>query len=236
MNNNYFYNLLLENNIKIDENQLKKFELFKFELIEWNKKINLTRITEENDIYIKHFFDSLQIAKYVNEKTKIIDVGTGAGFPGIPLKIYYPNIEITLLDSVNKKIIYLEDIIKKLELKNIELIHGRVEDIGQENQYREQFDVVVSRAVANMTTLSEYLIPLAKNGGKIICMKGSNVKDELEQARKAINLLGGEIEKIEEYNLPNTDIKYNLIIIRKIKNTPNIYPRKAGMPSSKPLI
>lgn len=236
MNNSYFYDLLLKNDLKVDEDLLEKFELFKYELIQWNNKINLTRITEENDIYLKHFFDSLQIAKYINQNDKVIDVGTGAGFPGLPLKIYFPNLDITLLDSVNKKIIYLEDIVKKLALKKVNLIHGRAEDIGQDNKYREKFDVAVSRAVANMTTLSEYLMPLVKKGGRIICMKGSNLEEELEQSKKAIKLLGGEIEEIEEYELPNTEIKYHLVIIKKIEKTPSKYPRKSGLPTSKPLI
>lgn len=235
MQNNYFNDLLLKNNIKLTDKQIEQFEFFKNELISWNNKINLTRITEEKDIYTKHFFDSLVPCKYINENDKIIDIGTGAGFPGIPIKIYFPNIKITLLDSVNKKILYLEDIIKKHNFNNINVIHGRAEDVANNKEYRECYDVAISRAVANMSTLVEYLLPFVKVNGKVICMKGPNIIDELEKSKKAINILGGKIEDVYEYKLPDTDIKYNLIIIKKEKETPAEYPRKAGMPSEKPL-
>lgn len=235
MSEKSFEKLLLSEEIMLLKEEINRFELFKEELINWNKKINLTRITEENEIYYKHFLDSLQVCKYLNEKDKIIDVGTGAGFPGIPIKIHCPNVELTLLDSVNKKIMYLKDVVQKLQLEDVEFIHGRVEDVGNDKKYREKFDVAVSRAVANMSTLVEYLIPLVKVNGRIICMKGPNIEEELENAKNAINILGGEIEKVESYKLPNMDCTYNMIIIRKIKNTPSQYPRKAGTPSNSPI-
>lgn len=235
MENSYLYNLLTKYNIILDENKLNKFEEFKMLLLEWNKKINLTRITEENEIYIKHFVDSLIVTKYINENDKIIDVGTGAGFPGIPLKIFFDNSNITLLDSVNKKLIYLKDVSDKLELKNLEIIHGRAEDIANKKEYREIYDVAISRAVANMSTLVEYLLPFVKIGGRVICMKGPNILEELENSKNAIKILGGKIEKIEKYILPEIENEYNLIIIKKETKTPNIYPRKAGIPSEKPI-
>ena len=199
MENNYFNNLLKDVNIELNNKQLKQFEEVKLELIEWNKKINLTRITDDKDIYIKHFIDSLLPCKYIKENSKIIDVGTGAGFPGIPIKIFFENCEMTLLDSINKKLVYLNDIAKKLELKKINIIHGRAEDFGQNKEYREKFDIAISRAVANMGTLVEYLIPFVKKNGIIICMKGPNVLEEIEESKSAIDILGGKIEEIIKY-------------------------------------
>lgn len=235
MSNKYFNNLLQSIDCKLNNNQLEKFELFKQELISWNEKINLTRITSEDEIYAKHFIDSLIPCKYINENSKIIDVGTGAGFPGIPIKIYLENTDITLLDSVNKKLIYLNSVIDKLKLENIKVVHGRAEDIAKKEEYREMYDIAISRAVANMTTLVELLIPFVKIGGKIICMKGPNVLEELEESKKAIEILGGKIENIVKYEIPNIEIEYNLVIINKIKSTPNKYPRRAGLPKEQPL-
>ena len=204
-------------------------------LIEWNKKINLTAITEPNEIILKHFVDSLTISKYISDGTRVVDVGTGAGFPGIPLKIYRQDIEITLLDSLQKRINFLDEVIKELNLEKIEIIHSRVEDFGKDKRYREKFDIATSRAVANLATLSEYLLPLVKVGGKVISMKGSLIEEELENSKNAIKILGGKIEKVDEFNLPNSDISRNIVLIDKIKETPNKYPRKAGEPSKKPL-
>lgn len=221
--------------ITLSEIQLKQFYNYMNLLIEWNKKINLTAITEPNEIILKHFVDSLTISKYISDGTRVMDVGTGAGFPGIPLKIYRQDIEITLLDSLQKRINFLDEVIRELNLGKIETIHSRVEDFGKDKKYREKFDIATSRAVANLVTLSEYLLPLVKVGGKVISMKGSLIEEELEHSKNAIKILGGKVEKVDEFDLPNSDISRNIILINKIKETPNKYPRKAGEPSKKPL-
>ena len=197
--------------------------------------MNLTAITEPNEIILKHFIDSLTILNEINNNSKVVDVGTGAGFPGIPLSIANESLKITLVDSLNKRLIFLQEVIDKLELKNIEIVHSRAEDFGQNKKYRESFDIATSRAVANLSTLSEYLIPLVKINGKCICMKASDVEEEINQAKNAINVLGGTIEKIEEFKLPESDIGRTIIIINKQKQTPNKYPRKAGTPSKEPI-
>ena len=221
--------------ITLSEIQLKQFYNYMNLLIEWNKKINLTAITEPNEIILKHFVDSLTISKYISDGTRVVDVGTGAGFPGIPLKIYRQDIEITLLDSLQKRINFLDEVIRELNLEKIETLHSRAEDFGKDKKYREKFDIATSRAVANLATLSEYLLPLVKIGGKVISMKGSLIEEELENSKNAIKILGGKIERVDEFDLPNSDISRNIVLIDKIKETPNKYPRKAGEPSKKPL-
>ncbi len=221
--------------IKLSVEQLEKFYSYMSLLLEWNEKMNLTAITEPNEIILKHFVDSLTILKEINDNSKVVDVGTGAGFPGIPLSIANESLKITLVDSLNKRLIFLQEVIEKLELKNVEIIHSRAEDFGQNKKYRENFDFATSRAVANLSTLSEYLIPLVKINGKCICMKASDVEEEINQAKNAINVLGGTIEKIEEFKLPESDIGRTIIIINKQKQTPNKYPRKAGTPSKEPI-
>lgn len=228
-------NLSKKINITLDYNQIEKFYKYMNILLEWNEKINLTAITEPIDIILKHFIDSLTISKYIAKNAKIIDIGTGAGFPGIPIKIIREDVEIVLLDSLNKRVNFLNDVISKLDLKNIKAIHSRVEELGKNKQYREMFNVATSRAVANMSTLSEYLLPLIKENGIAICMKGSDYKEELDKGENAIKILGGRIEKIEELYLPNSNVKRSLIILKKVKNTPNKYPRKAGIPAKEPL-
>lgn len=221
--------------IVFDDKQINQFYNYMNLLIEWNKKINLTAITEFEEIILKHFIDSLTINKYIEKNKSIVDVGTGAGFPGIPLKIYRPDIKVTLVDSLNKRINFLNNVISDLKLEDIYTVHGRIEDFGRNSQYREKFDYVTARAVANLTVLSEYLIPISKVGGKCICMKGSNVEDELEDASKAINVLGGKINKIDKFELPNSNISRNIVIVDKIKCTPSRYPRKSGIPVKEPL-
>lgn len=221
--------------IKLSVEQLEKFYSYMSLLLEWNEKMNLTAITEPNEIILKHFVDSLTILNEINNNSKVVDVGTGAGFPGIPLSIANESLKITLVDSLNKRLIFLQEVIDKLELKNVEIIHSRAEDFGQNKKYRENFDIATSRAVANLSTLSEYLIPLVKINGKCICMKASDVEEEINQAKNAINVLGGTIEKIEEFKLPESDIGRTIIIINKQKQTPNKYPRKAGTPSKEPI-
>lgn len=221
--------------IEFNDKQLEQFYEYMNLLLEWNEKINLTAIVKQEDVILKHFIDSLTINKYIEKNKTIADVGTGAGFPGIPLKIYRPDLKVVLVDSLNKRIIFLNDVIAKLDLKDISTVHSRIEDFGKDKKYRESFDYVTARAVANLTTLSEYLIPISKVNGMCICMKGNEVEGEIRDSEKAINLLGGKIEKVDSFNLPGSDIYRNVIIIDKIKNTPNKYPRKAGVPSKEPL-
>ena len=222
-------------NIELQENQKKMLYQYMNILSEWNKRINLTAIVEENEIILKHFIDSLTIEKYIKQDDEVIDIGTGAGFPGIPLKILNNSIKLTLLDSVNKKINFLEQVKKELKLQNVECIHSRAEQYIIENNKKETYDIGVSRAVASLNTLVEYILPYIKINGICICMKGPNIQEELKEAEKAINVLGGKIEKIEEITLPYSDIKRNIIIIRKEKNTPKEYPRKAGKPKTNPI-
>lgn len=219
--------------IELKEEQIEKFYKYMNLLLEWNEKINLTAITEPKEVILKHFIDSLTIANLVEKGQKVIDVGTGAGFPGIPLSIITEE-NITLLDSLNKRINFLQEIINELKLKNIKAIHGRVEEFAKNKKEREMYDIATSRAVAPLNVLLEYLLPLVKIGGKCICMKGSNT-EEIENAQNALKILGGEIEKIEKITLPESDIIRNIIIVRKIKETPLKYPRKAGTPTREPI-
>lgn len=230
-----FLELANKININLTENQIEKFYKYMELLLEWNKKINLTAITDEDEIILKHFVDSLTVLKYINENDKIIDVGTGAGFPGIPIAIMMPNVKITLLDSLNKRINFLNEVIRELDLKNIETIHSRSEDCGKDILFREKYDIALARAVANLSTLSEYLLPFIKIDGKMICMKGSEIEEELKNAEYAIKELGGEFVLKDEFELPDSDIKRNIIIVEKVKYTPKIYPRKAGLPSKEPI-
>ena len=222
--------------VRFSVEQIEQFYKYMNLLIEWNEKMNLTAITEPKEIILKHFIDSITILKYIDDNSKLVDVGTGAGFPGVPLSIMNPTLKITLVDSLNKRLIFLQEVVKELNLKNIEIVHARAEEFGQNKNYREKFDIATSRAVANLATLSEYLVPLVKIGGKIISMKASNAKEEINDAQKAIEVLGGKIEKIEEFDLPESDIGRTIIIIDKNKCTPAIYPRKAGTPAKEQII
>lgn len=222
-------------NIDINEEQINKFYDYMNLLIEWNKKINLTAITDYNEIILKHFVDSLTINKCIKENNYVVDIGTGAGFPGIPLKIIRDDIKIVLVDSLNKRINFLNEVIKKLNLKNIETVHARAEEFGRNKKYRQKFDVATSRAVANLSTLSEYMIPLVKINGRCICMKGKEIKEELKDSLNAIKVLGGKVENVEEFELADNDINRSIIYILKEKYTPNKYPRKAGTPSKDPI-
>ncbi len=239
MSKEEFFNKMKENekylNFPFSVEQLEQFFEYMNLLIEWNKKMNLTAIVEPNEIIIKHFIDSITILKEINNNSKIIDVGTGAGFPGVPLSIMNTTLKITLADSLNKRLIFLNEVVNQLGLKNIEIIHARAEELGQNKKYRENFDVATSRAVANLSTLSEYLIPLVRKDGKIISMKAGGAQEEIETAKKAIKILGGKIERVEEFKLPQTEIERTIILIRKENCTPNRYPRKAGVPSKEPI-
>lgn len=221
--------------IELQEKQIEEFYKNMNLLLEWNEKINLTAITEPNDVILKHFVDSITISKYIEKDATLVDVGTGAGFPGIPIKILRPDVKVVLVDSLNKRINFLNEVIKELDLQNIETVHARAEEFGRNKKYRETFDIATSRAVANFSTLSEYLIPLIKENGKVIYMKGSDVKEELENAQKAIKVLGGKIVEKEEFYLPKSDIKRNIIIVKKVEKTPARYPRKPGTPAKEPI-
>lgn len=219
------------------DQQMNQFNDFYEMLVEKNKVMNLTAITEYDEVVLKHFIDSIVIYKRISEDNveSIMDVGTGAGFPGIPLKILFPEIRLTLLDSLNKRILFLNEVIHNLGLENIECIHGRAEDIGHLPEYREQYDLTVSRAVANLSSLSEYCIPFVRVGGKFISYKSGNIDDELNDAKTAIHLLGSGIEDVEKYTLPDSDMQRSIVVIRKEKKLSNKYPRKAGMPAKQPL-
>ena len=221
--------------VRFSVEQIEQFYRYMNLLIEWNEKMNLTAITEPKEIILKHFIDSITILKYIDDNSKLVDVGIGAGFPGVPLSIMNPTLKITLVDSLNKRLIFLQEVVKELNLKNIEIVHARAEEFGQNKNCREKFDIATSRAVANLATLSEYLVPLVKIDGKIISMKASNAKEEINDAKKAIEVLGGKIEKIEEFDLPESDIGRTIIIIDKNKCTPAKYPRKAGTPAKEPI-
>lgn len=221
--------------ISLSDEQVQNFYDYMNILLEWNEKINLTAITEQDDIVLKHFVDSLTALDYLNDKKSIIDVGTGAGFPGIPIAIMNKDRNVTLMDSLNKRVKFLDEVSRKLSLNNIKTIHSRAEDLGQNVDHREKYDVAVSRAVANLATLVEYMLPLVKKGGVCICMKGQDVVEEIKNSEVAIEMLGGEIETIDDFCLPGTDMGRNIIVIRKVRNTNKKYPRKAGIPSKEPL-
>ena len=228
----------LEGIATLSERQMEQFYQYYEMLVEWNQVMNLTAITEMTEVVTKHFVDSLSLKKAVSDledkPRKIMDVGTGAGFPGIPLKIAFPRLEITLLDSLNKRIRFLDAVIEKLELKCIKAVHGRAEDYGRDGKYREQYDLCVSRAVANLSTLSEYCLPFVKTGGYFIPYKSGKVEEELAAASGAVKKLGSEVERTEDFLLPNGDER-TLVVIRKNKVLEKRYPRKAGLPGKDPL-
>lgn len=223
--------------IDLTDHQLDQFERYYELLIEWNQKINLTAITEKNEVIDKHFVDSLSIVKGMdmNSVNSLIDIGTGAGFPGIPLKIVFPHLEVTLLDSLNKRINFLKLVSEELKLEKVTCLHGRAEDFAKESAYREQYDLCVSRAVANLSTLSEYCIPYIRVGGIFASYKSGEIADELSASKLALSILKAKLEKVEEFILPETEIKRSLVIIKKVEKLPGKYPRKAPLPSKKPL-
>ncbi len=221
--------------LELDAAKLEQFDLYLRWLQEWNKKINLTSITAPPEVVVKHYLDSLTVARLITGPAgKLIDIGTGAGFPGIPLKLVLPELRLTLLDATAKKIEFLRQLCQALEIE-VQLVNARAEEAGRDPKHREAYDYAVSRAVADMIPLAEYALPLVRTGGLVIAMKSSDVEEELNEARYAIGLLGGAVDTIVEVALPHSDIRRKLIAIRKIKATPAAYPRKPGMPQKKPL-
>ena len=221
--------------IDISDHQAKQFEIYYNLLIEWNEKINLTRITEKNEVALKHFADSLTLLKYceIPEGARLIDVGTGAGFPGIPLKIVRPDIELTLLDSLNKRLNFLSEVCAQTKL-NAELVHARAEDGGRDKKFREKYDAAVSRAVARLNVLSEYCLPYVKVGGVFAAMKGPDLREEFAEAEEAVETLGGELLSLDEFELSGAGSR-TIVVIEKTKSTPKQFPRQSGKIKSKPL-
>lgn len=221
-----------------DAEKIEKFEKYHKLLIEWNEKMNLTAITDEKDVATKHFLDSVAAfdSGVIKDDAKIIDVGTGAGFPGIPLKIFKSDLDVTLMDSLNKRITFLNEVIGELDLKGIKTIHSRAEDLGKKEQHRETYDIAISRAVANLASLSELCLPFVKVGGYFVSMKGPKASEEIGDAKKAIKLMGGEYVETINYSLPDTDLEHNLVIIKKVSSTPKKYPRNAPKPIKEPLL
>ena len=232
-----FKSKLNELNMSLTEQMYQQFDKYYEILVEWNKVMNLTGITEYEEVNEKHFVDSLSIVNIQDLKNieSVIDIGTGAGFPGIPLKIAFPHLRITLLDSLNKRIKFLNEVIDQLGLQDIETIHGRAEDFAKQKKYRESYDLCVSRAVANLSTLSEYCLPYVKEGGFFIPYKSGEIEEELKNSERAVKILGGDIKDIVKFELPGTDIKRSFIKIKKKEHTAKKYPRKAGLPAKEPL-
>ena len=232
-----FINDLSDLNLNLTEKQIEQFLVYYEMLAEKNQVMNLTAITEYEDVMKKHFIDSVSLVKAcdLTGNMSVIDIGTGAGFPGLALKIAFPDLELTLLDSLNKRILFLNEVINKLDLQGIEAVHSRAEDYARQDNYRENFDLCVSRAVANLSTLSEYCLPFVKEGGMFIAYKSERIFEELSAANRAISILGGELERQVEFTLPNSDIYRNLVVVRKKTATPERFPRKSGLPGREPL-
>ena len=232
-----FETKLSELGITLNEVQKRQFLQFYELLVEWNKVMNLTGITEYEEVNEKHFVDSLSIVKAIDMDSveTVIDIGTGAGFPGIPLKIAFPNLKVVLLDSLNKRNLFLNPVIDTLQLTDIQTIHGRAEDFAKQQAYRERFDLCVSRAVANLATLSEYCLPYVKVDGMFIPYKSGEITEELQQSQNAIHVLGGKVTDVVKFRLPGTEIGRSFVKIKKVQNTAKKYPRKAGLPSKEPI-
>lgn len=237
MNVNQFQELLKEKEIELSSFQLEQFETYYRLLVEWNEKMNLTAITDKEEVYLKHFYDSISAAFYfdLSQPLKVCDVGAGAGFPSIPLKICFPNLHISIVDSLNKRISFLEHLAASLKLVNVSFYHDRAETFGQKAEHRESYDIATARAVARMSVLSELCLPLVKENGTFIAMKASSSNEELDAGKKAIGILGGKVKQIHHFLLPMENSERNIIIIDKVKQTPNKYPRKPGTPSRMPI-
>lgn len=237
-----FDNILKEGlekwDIEISENQKSQFKIYMDTLLEYNKVMNLTAIEDPKEIYIKHFLDSLSCLSidFIKKGNSVIDVGTGAGFPAIPIKIMRPDIKITLLDSLNKRINFLKEVGERVSLENVEYLHSRAEDAGNNKNYREKYDIALARAVASLPVLLEYCIPFVKKGGYFICQKGPAAVEEIKEAEKALKILNCEIEKVFDIEIPFTELNHKIIVIKKVGETPKGYPRKAGKPSKEPIV
>ena len=223
--------------IELTEKQIEQFQKFYEYLVEKNKVMNLTAITESEEVQVKHFLDSVAAVKAFdfNKAGRVLDLGTGAGFPGVPLKIVFPDMDLVLMDSLNKRVKFLEEVIEMCGLEKVTAVHGRAEEMARNKLYREQFDTCLSRAVANLSTLSEYCIPFVKKGGRFISYKSINIDMELKDAERALKLLGGKAKEPVNYHVPESDFDRTVIVIEKVNATPKVYPRKAGTPSKDPL-
>lgn len=238
MNPEQFQAMLAEKGITLSERQLEQYDLYFRTLVEWNEKMNLTAITAKEDVYLKHFYDSLSAAFYfnfANQSFTICDVGAGAGFPSIPLKIAFPNLNITIVDSLNKRISFLEHLARVLNLENTQFIHDRAETFGKNPAHREKYDLVMARAVARLSVLSELCLPLAKVGGTFIAMKGGQAEEEIQSGKKAVKILGGDLTAVHSFKLPVEESERNILIIQKDQKTPKQYPRKPGTPNKTPI-
>jgi 16S rRNA (guanine527-N7)-methyltransferase len=237
MNIEQFTNALQEKGIGLSGRQLEQFATYYELIVEWNEKMNLTAITDHEGVYLKHFYDSVSAAFFVdfNGSLSLCDVGAGAGFPSIPLKICFPELHITIVDSLKKRITFLDELAKELHLTNAYFYHDRAETFGQNKSFREQFDIVTARAVAKMSVLTELCLPLAKKDGLFMAMKAANAKEELKAAEKAIRLLGGKVEAVHSFLLPVEESERNIIVVKKVAKTPKQYPRKPGTPNKMPL-
>lgn len=239
MNPEIFAEELANYGFKLSSKQKEQFATYYNKLIEFNKKVNLTRITDKNEVYLKHFFDSitplLEFSDLFKGEKSLCDVGAGAGFPSLPIKILCPDLSITIVDSLGKRLKFLDELVSDLSLDKVTLVHSRAEDAGQNKNLREKFDLVTGRAVARMSVLSEYCLPLAKIDGYLVALKGPKAQDELAEAKNAIEVLGGSVKEVKELTLPDTDDERTLIVVKKVKATPKKYPRQAGTPNRKPL-
>ncbi|MBJ7895332.1 16S rRNA (guanine(527)-N(7))-methyltransferase RsmG [Bacillus atrophaeus] len=237
MNIEEFTSGLAEKGISLSSRQLEQFELYYEMLVEWNEKINLTSITEKKEVYLKHFYDSITAAFYVDFKqvNTICDVGAGAGFPSLPIKICFPHLQISIVDSLNKRITFLEKLAEALQLENTSFYHDRAETFGQRQDLRESYDIVTARAVARLSVLSELCLPLVKKNGLFVALKAASAEEELKAGKKAITTLGGELEQVHSFKLPLEESDRNIIVMRKKKNTPKKYPRKPGTPNKSPI-
>lgn len=226
-----------ELNISYDDATVDKFQKYMDLILEWNEKVNLTAITEKEEFVKKHYIDSLLCYNFkeMEKSNMVIDVGTGGGFPGIPLALVFPEKQFVLMDSLKKRLNIIDDLALQLNISNVTTLHGRAEDMGHSKEYREKFDICVSRAVANLATLSEYCLPFIKKGGNFLAYKGTKAEEEIKEAHKAIFLLGGKIGREEKVTLPGYNLEHNIIVIEKVQNTSAKYPRKAGTPSKEPL-
>ncbi|WP_144513470.1 16S rRNA (guanine(527)-N(7))-methyltransferase RsmG [Bacillus sp. FJAT-22090] len=238
MNEEQFKLALHEKGITLNDVQLAQFKKYYELLVEWNEKMNLTAITDEPSVYLKHFFDSISASFYedFNGSFSICDVGAGAGFPSIPLKICFPDLKVTIVDSLNKRIQFLTNLSKELNLTNVHFVHARAEEFGQNSEYREKYDIVTARAVARLSVLSELCVPLVKVGGRFIAMKAASASDELKDAKKALNVLGSEKSAEYSFLLPIEESERTLYVFSKTKSTPKRYPRKPGIPNKTPII